>query len=156
MSEYTYKDVIIDPEDPRVEIGAKYYRSDYPKRVLYLANNDEDYIGTLEEIVTASPVTPFVVRTGDAYSLCACLIRKKEPEKKYVPFDLNNKEDKEFLRYKWIRYKRNEFEACIIAFKYHDTEWKAHVPQQGLRNGEQLLANYEFMDGSPVGKLVEE
>lgn len=79
MAEYTYKDVIIDPCDPRVEIGMKYYRADFPKRVLSIANNDEDYFGTLESIDTESPETPFVVKTGSAYSAWACLIRKKEP-----------------------------------------------------------------------------
>lgn len=79
MAEYTFKDVIIDPEDPRVEIGMKYYRADFPKRVLHIANNDEDYFGTLESIDTESPETPFVVKTGSTYSPWACLIRKKEP-----------------------------------------------------------------------------
>ena len=31
MAEYTYKDVIIDPDDPRVEIGEKYFFFDYPQ-----------------------------------------------------------------------------------------------------------------------------
>lgn len=79
MAKYTYADVIIDPEDPRIEIGKEYYRSDFPKRVLCIANNDEDYIGTLEEIDTESPETPFVVKTGGSYSSWACLIHKKEP-----------------------------------------------------------------------------
>ena len=76
---YTYADVIIDPKDPRVEIGAEYYRSDYPKRVLKHASNDNDF-GTLEEIDNESPETPFIVRTGSALSTSpwACLIRKKE------------------------------------------------------------------------------
>lgn len=78
MAEYTYKDVIIDPEDPRVEIGMKYYRADFPKRVLNIANNDEDYFGTLESVDTESLEVPFVVKTGSAYSSWACLIRKKE------------------------------------------------------------------------------
>ena len=38
MSEYTYKDVIIDPEDPRVEIGKEYYFGDFPKEALEYAN----------------------------------------------------------------------------------------------------------------------
>ena len=65
---YTYADVIIDPKDLRVEIGAKYYRADYPKKVLFLANNEEDYFGTLEEIDTESPETPFIIRTKNSLS----------------------------------------------------------------------------------------
>lgn len=78
MPEYTYKDVIIDPEDPRVEIGMEYYRADFPKRVLNIANNDEDYFGTLESIDTENPEAPFIVKTGSDYSSWACIIRKKE------------------------------------------------------------------------------
>lgn len=151
MAEYTYKDVIIDPEDPRVEIGADYYFALGAQACIDYANMDVR-ISTLDDIDTSGNYNPFITSEKD-YPF---IIRKKEPEKRYVPFDLSKEEDREFLRYKWIRCKRNDFESCITAFKYHDTEWKAHVPQQGLRNGEQLLDNYEFMYGSPVGKLVEE
>lgn len=34
---YTYRDVIIDPDDPRVEIGAEYYFSDFPVDCLRFA-----------------------------------------------------------------------------------------------------------------------
>ena len=154
MAEYTYKDVIIDPEDPRVEIGKEYYSAITSNDVLDFANHNEE----LAKLIEVDPAIkyPFHIKSDCCDCWTCLLIRKKEPEKRYVPFDLSKEEDREFLRYKWIRCKRNDFESCITAFKYHDTEWKAHVPQQGLRNGEQLLDNYEFMYGSPVGKLVEE
>lgn len=38
MTEYTYEDVIIDPNDPRVEIGAYYYFGDNAPSALYKAN----------------------------------------------------------------------------------------------------------------------
>lgn len=159
MSEYTYADVIIDPNDPRVEIGAKYYRSDFPKRVLHIANNDEDYIGTLENIDTESPETPFVIKTGGAYSPWACIIRKKEPEKRYVPFDLNSEKDRDFLRGKWMRSKNLDEEGFIDYFWKIDREgvdvWKAHMSNHGVIYAHHLLSNYVFLDGSPVGKLVE-
>ena len=36
MAEYTYEDIIMDPEDPRLEgaIGKESYFSDYPKKLL--------------------------------------------------------------------------------------------------------------------------
>lgn len=150
MAEYTYKDVIIDPEDPRVEIGAKYYRSDFPKRVLHIANNDGDYIGTLEEIDTESPETPFVVRTESDISPWACIIRKKEL--KYVPFDLSKEEDRAKLRGAWIKYQfapGYEYQITGVEtdrlFVYGDE----HTP-------ESLLEKCLFIDGTPCGKLVEE
>ena len=151
MTEYTYKDVIIDPEDPRVEFGAKYYRADYPKKVLFLANNEEDYFGTLEEIDTESPETPFIIRTKNSLSPWACIIRKKEPEKKYVPFDFTNDEDRAKLRGAWIKYKfapGYEYQITAVEtdrlFIYGDE----HTP-------ESLLEKCLFIDGTPCGKLVE-
>ena len=84
---YTYADVIIDPNDPRVEIGAKYYWADIAYDVLKSANIDGG-TGILEKISHDSDL-PFVIKTDCS---CACLIRKKEPEKKYVPFDFDNPE----------------------------------------------------------------
>ena len=153
MAEYTYKDVIIDPEDPRVEFGAKYYRADYPKKVLFLANNEEDYFGTLEEIDTESPETPFIIRTKNSLSPWACLIRKKEP--KYVPFDLSNENDRAKLRGAWVRVKeRTSWEEqitslnSIFIFLGRDGE-------DGIKP-DYLFNHYEFEDGTPCGRLVEE
>ena len=153
MAEYTYKDVIIDPDDPRIEIGKEYYRADFPKRVLCLANNDEDYIGTLEEIDTESPETPFVVKNGGSYSPWACIIRKKEPEKKYVPFDLSKEEDRARLREAWIRPKgRSSIALKIIAM---NIDCVFIHGEKGQSPGD-LLNEYEFIDGTPCGKQVKE
>lgn len=103
MIEYTYEDVIIDPADPRAEIGGSYYRADYPKEVLYRANEDSILIGTLECIEREDPVTPFVIKEGSILTNWACIIRKKEqPTKKWVPFDLLNDEDRAKLRGAWV------------------------------------------------------
>ena len=154
MSEYTFADVIIDPEDPRIEIGAKYYRADYPKKVLFLANNDEYYIGTLEEIDTESPETPFVVRTGGAHAPWACIIRKKEPDKRYVPFDLSLPEDREKLRKAWVREKDSGRELAVTAIYLDEKPPFVELNDNGF-TVEDLLESYEFLDGTPCGKLVE-
>lgn len=70
---YTYADVIIDPNDPRVEIGAKYYWADIAYDVLKSANKDGG-TGILEKVLHNSDL-PFVIKTACD---CACLIRKKE------------------------------------------------------------------------------
>ena len=42
MAEYTYEDIIMDPEDPRLEgaIGKECFFSEYPKRLLNSAKNN--------------------------------------------------------------------------------------------------------------------
>lgn len=155
MPKYTYKDVIIDPNDERVEIGKEYYRADYPNRVLWIANSDEDYIGTLEEIATENPETPFVVKTRGSYSPWACLIRKKEPKKKYVPFDLSDKEVRDELRGKWIIPKghSDSIEKQITLFGSQMTEYgKIWCVEMDI-TPDKLLTSWTFIDGTPCGKL---
>ena len=70
----------------------------------------------------------------------------------YLPFDLSKQEDRDALRDHWIRCRQTGSEYRISAFKHRDDYgWKAHTPQVGLRDGGQLLNNYEFLDGSPIG-----
>ena len=70
----------------------------------------------------------------------------------YLPFDLSLQEDRDALRDRWIRCRQTGSEYRISAFKHRDDYgWKAHTPQVGLRDGGQLLNNYEFLDGSPIG-----
>lgn len=79
MAEYTFADVIIDPDDPRLEVGKKYYYSNYPGLVLVYANNDNGRIATLEK-VDADSAVPFIIRLDDRshYGNWACLILKKD------------------------------------------------------------------------------
>lgn len=159
MAEYTYKDVIIAPDDPRVEIGKEYYRADYPKKVLFLANNEEDYFGTLEEIDTESPETPFIIRTKNSLSPWACIIRKKEPKKKYVPFNLSKEEDRNFLRNKWVRKKDTDelWEDQILSFGSDEVLEEPYASlNMGSENAETLFKHFEFLDGTPCGRLVED
>ena len=81
------------------------------------------------------------------------VLEKVEDEPEYVPFDLSREEDRQFLRDKWIRSKQTGNEARIVCFKHtREHDWQAHIPQTGLRSGFELLHNYEFLDGSPIGK----
>ena len=70
--QYTYADVIIDPNDPRVEIGAKYYFADNPKECLDKANK-RMFIYELKEIRNGN--FPFITE-GTTW---ACIIREKKP-----------------------------------------------------------------------------
>ena len=151
MSEYTYADVIIDPTDPRVKIGQRYYFGDTPKEALDCARANGEGV-LLEDIDTDLP-KPFA--TCDYEDAYPCLIRKKEPEKKYVPFDLSDPGVRKSLRGKWIKDGAGE-EACITGFKCDDEEdWIAEIPN-GYIAATALASCWMFDDNSPCGKLVEE
>lgn len=145
MAEYTIKDVIIDPDDPRVEVGKQYYYSDAPARVVSLANHSERvYFGILSKIEQGKDY-PFRFDRGSY----ACIIRKKEP--RYVPFDLSKEEDRTKLRGAWVRMKGEALEYQVIAVS------AAFVSIEGnMFNTKAMLDDYEFLDGTPCGKLAEE
>ena len=151
MSEYTYADVIIDPNDLRVEIGKEYYWADIAYDVLKMANKDGG-TGTLEKVSHDSDL-PFVIKTDCS---CACLIRKKEPKKRYVPFDLSKEEDRARLRGAWVRHKQNpDRENLITGLGDETVDFAVYFGDVAVGTG-VLLENFEFVDGSPCGKLVEE
>ena len=110
MAEYTYADVIIDPEDPRVEIGKEYYFGDNPTALLYGVQHNWP-IRKLEDVSEQAPsIAPFY----NGSSFFACLICKKEPEQKYVPFDLNNPEDRKALMGKTIKANNRPFQGSML------------------------------------------
>lgn len=148
---YTYADVIIDPNDPRVEVGAEYYYCDNPSTCLERANKkDVAHLAVLEKVYPDAIGHFFI---DDAYSIC--IIRKKEPVKKYVPFDLTKEEDRARLRGAWIRKKEAPFLEQEIAGLSTNVAlvFLNDVVSVGVAN---LLEEYEFVDGSPCGKPVEE
>lgn len=152
--EYTYKDVIIDPDDPRVEIGAEYYYCDNPSTCLERANKEDvAHLAVLEKIYPDAIGHFFI---DDAYSIC--LIRKKETEKKYVPFDLSAPEVRKSLRGMWIKNKENHFEICITAFTHQGhvgNTISADIYRANDIEADELLNYWVFDDGSPCGKIVE-
>ena len=167
MSEYSYNDIIMDPEDPRLEeaIGKQCYLSDYPKIVLDYARNNST-VNRLKSINKESGC-PFV---GEHKASWAVIILKKEEPKKYVPFESKEEFIRTFdnhttnldivsteyalLRYgMWIKtiYSEKVFQVTIIE--------KIGIYDDGvseLINWELLLNEFTFLDGSPCGKLAEE
>lgn len=81
MTEYTYEDVIIDPNDPRVEIGKDYYFALGAQACIDYANRDVKE-RTLDDIDTSGNYSPFIA-DGKAYPF---IIRKKETEFKVGDF----------------------------------------------------------------------
>ena len=75
---YTYADVIIDPNDPRVEIGNEYYFGNNPSCLLKSISQLSASEGTLvmKDSAIEAQSSPFMSSEGEWF---ACLIRKKEP-----------------------------------------------------------------------------
>ena len=149
MAEYTYKDVIIDPDDPRVEIGRRYWFADTPRECLWRANTAKKTWNLI--VVKHDDDNPFVADGIDS----ACIILAKEPEKKYVPFDLSKEEDRARLRGAWIRrkdYPGDEYQIVGISI----TNNLIFFDDSAQLSTDVLLKRCEFVDGSPCGKLVEE
>lgn len=83
MPKYTYADVIIDPEDPRAEIGAKYYFGDTPLECIALANSESFDESTMLTDIDGKEERPFAFASNtESGSLWyACIIRKKDFQK---------------------------------------------------------------------------
>lgn len=153
MAEYTYKDVIIDPEDPRVELWEEYYFGRTPFECLCLARGDK---AELLKTVSKNADKPFSYSVD--FSHCfPCIIRKKEPVKKYVPFDLSLEEVRKSLKGRWIKSTDGEYQISgFHSFDGEDgTEWKVVIAYRYI-SPEVLLVLWTFDDGTPCGELVEE
>ena len=153
MAEYTYKDVIIDPEDPRVEIGKEYYFGSNPSTLLWGMNSSNPW--TADTLLKVNKDAPSRDPFYNGLSSFSCIIRKKEPVKKYVPFDLSDPDVRKSLRGKWIRTKNNNEEKLIWWFWRNPFDGKWVIDEDIAT--EELLSDWVFdSDGSPCGKLVEE
>lgn len=167
MIEYGYEDIIMDPEDPRLEgaIGKECYFSEYPKRLLSSAkNNSPEYLDCLTDIRKEGACT-FVDKNGSAWTLI--IIKKEEPKSKYMPFKdmyefvntyfhLNTNDNEQSLQLLnmnaiWLRYNNNTmrlvtdiwFDGVYLGSDRLKTKW------------EELFSKYSFLDGTPCGKEVK-
>lgn len=149
MAEYTYKDVIIDPNDERVEIGAEYYYHDYPKGVLDEANRD-GRSGKLNRINSDTELN-FRVKSFNI----ACIIRKKQFIRKYVPFDLlHDTEAREKLAGVCVKDKENE-DVFVVTYMSPIKGTIRFGNSSSEFSMDELLKWFTFLDGTPCGKLVE-
>ena len=169
MAEYTYEDIIMDPEDPRLEgaIGKECYFSDCPKIALDYARNNSS-TDRLKSINKES-VAPFV--GNDEVNWVMVIIKKEEPKPKYIPFESADEfidvyDSKNFsvqsgtienklLYYGGIWLKDKDIDGVF----YMVTEiWRDGVvlgSDQSTTKWDDLLYGYTFIDGSPCGKEVE-
>lgn len=149
MAKYTYKDIIIDPNDKRVKIREKYYMGGTPNGVLEIANKANELFTDILIDIDDKDDFPFI--GGSSHGYYCCLIKPKESQVKYVPFELSKKEDRDALRGKWIKHKKYGTEILIDCFSIDTGKWYVNG-----YSAKPLFDNFLFLDGSPVGKKVEE
>lgn len=184
MAEYTYEDIIMDPNDPRLEgaIGKECYFSDYPKKLLNGAiYNLPEYLDCLTDI-REEGVCTFVDKNGTKWALI--IIKKAEPPKlKYVPFEnvtefLNayrsvanwlGDQDLYLLNHGiWLKAKDADDALFMVTdiWSYgvvfscnmkttEELEGK-YLTINEVTTWKELFRDYCFIDGSPCGKEVEE
>ena len=168
MSEYSYNDIIMDPEDPRLEgaIGKECYFSDYPKKLLNSAiYNLPEYLDYLTDI-RKEGVCTFVDKKGTKWA--SIIIKKEEPKPKYVPFEskeefieafhyhdnANYSETEDILMNygMWLKDK-NSHEIFLVTGVFNQS---IHICDfDSDESWGELLNEYTFLDGSPCGRLKE-
>lgn len=168
MDEYTFVDLIINPETPGLEdlIGKEVYFSDIPIYCIRHAN-DDCKAGILIEIRKDYPA-PFFVETPSGCMLnYACIIPKKEEsEPKYVPFknrtefieayrSVETKKLRDETAYlakhgMWLRQKCDSEDSMILSMSPDGV-----FVLDTFYTWELLIKDFFFLDGSPCGRLKE-
>ena len=171
MAEYTYKDIIIDPtsEEAKNAVGKKCFVSNIPTSCLEHANeNDYDFLTKLNSI-NLNLENPFNVKfNGVEHNFNSIIIKKEEP-KKYVPFenadefidafhyhdnDKYSETDDILLNYgMWLRFNNDDV-ICAVTEIWTDGVFIGHDHMK--IKWEELFNFYNFLDGTPCGKEVEE
>lgn len=148
--EYTYADVIIDPNDKRVKIREKYYMGGTPNGILEIANKANELFTDILIDIDDKDDFPFI--GGSSHGYYCCLIKPKESQVKYAPYDLSKKEVRDKLRGKWVKSKDCGSEFLISAFELRN-DGKSLI--QGYTS-KSFLESFTFLDGTPCGEKVEE
>ena len=170
MAEYTFENLIMNPETPGLEslIGKKVYSGTAPLDCLKRANKDYE-VGILREI-RKDCLCPFLVEVPNGMIFnYVCIIPKKEEQKsKYVPFQdgreffnsylsVESRLEKEdyFLSNHGIWLKRRESDDLFMVVDIWD-DGVVIGSNQFTTSWNDLSNDYTFLDSSPCGKLMEE
>ncbi len=182
MDEYTFENLIINPETPGLEnlIGKEVYFDDVPIYCIKWANEDYE-VGILKDVRKDNPA-PFFVETSSGCVLnYPCIVPKKEePKPEYVPFE--NAE--EFLdtyyhnetenldgvyhylatRGIWLKDKSTEVPVYCMVTEVWDngviiSDKKMSTTGILVFNNtttwSELYESFTFLDGSPCGRSGE-
>lgn len=168
MAEYTYEDIIMDPNDPRLEgaIGKECYLSDFPKIVLDVArsNSTVDRLKRIEK----EKACPFVNEEEES-NWAVIIIKKEEPKPEYVPFKNGLEFFNSYLSVESRLEKADYFLSNHgIWLKDKDIDGVSYIVTEIWRDGvvlgsdqhttiwKDLLDGYAFLDNSPCGRFVKE
>ena len=168
MAEYTYEDIIMDPNDPRLEgaIGKECYVSDFPKIVLDVArsNSTVDRLKRIEK----EKACPFVNEEEES-NWAVIIIKKEEPKPEYVPFKNGLEFFNSYLSVESRLEKADYFLSNHgIWLKDKDIDGVSYIVTEIWRDGvvlgsdqhttiwKDLLDGYAFLDNSPCGRFVKE
>ena len=173
MDEYTFENLIINPETPGLEnlIGKEVYFDDVPIYCIKWANEDYE-VGILKDVRKDNPA-PFFVETSSGCVLnYPCIIPKKEePKPEFVPFksadefideydNANHSINSETLENKLLNYGGMWLKGMISGSYY----MVAGICNNGvtlasdpyITSWGELLEDYVFLDDSSCGRLAEE
>ena len=182
MTEYTYEDIIMDPNDPRLEgaIGKKCYFSDNPTLLLgYARDNSIECLSFLEKINKENDY-PFT--DGEEGNEWILIIIKKEEEPEYIPFEdgdeflecylskANNPSKHKLESVGGIWLKGFDTDVYFMVTELWDdgvviNDSKMRTTQESsdryctindTTSWEELFKDYTFLDGTPCGKLMED
>ena len=173
MSEYSYNDIIMDPEDPRLEgaIGKECYFSDCPTKLLESARyNSALYLDCLTNI-SKEKACPFSDKNGSGWALIIIKKEEPKPKSKFIPFESaeefidaydnanysvkNGTAENKLFNYGgiWLRNKNDDSMYMVIEI------WNDGVvlgSDQIATPWKYILDEYTFLDGTTCGKEVED
>ena len=185
MAEYTYDDIIMNPNDPRLEgaIGKECYFSDYPKKLLNSAiYNLPEYLDCLTDIRKEGTCT-FVDKNGTKWALIIIKKEEPKPKPKYIPFENVTEfldayrsvanwlgdQDLYLLNHGiWLKAKDADDALFMVTdiwsygvvfscnMKTTEELEGEYLTINEPTTWEQLLMLYTFIDDSPCGKEVED
>lgn len=167
MTKYIMKDVITNPEDPRLKdaIGKRVYCGNEVSKLLKNANSNY-CVETLTQIEDVD-FEPFTTKDeyGDPSDWnCIIIVKKDEQKPKYVPFEDGREflksytivescliSENFFLSHHGIWLKDCENDDCFLVTEIWDdgVVWGSN---QKTTHWDELLKDFTFLDGSPCGR----
>ena len=169
MDKYSYRNVItrVKSEEAKKYVGKMVYFADNPTVCLSYANSDDATHRGILQGVEVGQNFPFVASNSTSWTfIIPC--EEEEPESKYVPFE--NAE--EFLN-AYYHSETETFDNVYHCLSNHGIWLKykcdkvllvqcMEISDAGITIGVDLtlwcdlFEDYQFLDGTPCGKLKEE
>ena len=181
MIEYTRKDIIMDPNDPRLEgaIGKKVFSSSDINLLLNRANNDEHEMTlTQVEDVDSEPFTVTDMHEHD-FDADFIIIKNEEPKSHYEPFAsieefltdyfksvANSECIQKTISSTGIWLKHNDAFLLVVEIwdrgvvigdinmQTTEIDEDEYLTVHGVTKWKELLEDYTFLDGTPCGKKI--